>query len=103
VVPRASLDECGMSFPAGSRSLDRTTRRQSLCCLRYPSPHGEWVNIRKDAAVVSYKVLFSHHLEGRRKNTKIPRYVYLVTRDDMQAEINVKSATPLSGVRRINL
>jgi len=53
--------------------------------------------------VVSYKVLFSHHLEGRSKNTKIPLYVYLVTRDDIEAEINVNFATPLSGIRRINL
>jgi len=53
--------------------------------------------------VVSYKVLFSHHLEGRRKNTKIPRYVYTVTSDDRRAEMNVNSATPLSGVRRINV
>jgi len=53
--------------------------------------------------VVSYKVLFLHHLEGRRKVTKVPRYLYAVTRDDMQAEINVNSATPLSGVRPINL
>ena len=38
VGPRAGLDRCGKSRPAGIRSSDRPARSQSLYRLSYPAP-----------------------------------------------------------------